>query len=176
MRQRSVRKEVSQTPHGTGRCDHAGVAFREYVKARHGPAVLFQPAKQRSMMLRCRYMGQSNCLGKPSLGFRTEPRFRTKRDALDTVWSKLAKPWRCFFASLSKLSSFSLNIGCGSRGCVSPKTASAALTKAQIPWSTSLRCARAENPEQTIEHQPITERWPTPAMQKINPPPFLLGP
>ncbi|MNJ32719.1 hypothetical protein D3C77_273930 [compost metagenome] len=41
----SVRKEMSQTPHGTSQRDHSGIAFRELVEACHDPAVLFQPAK-----------------------------------------------------------------------------------------------------------------------------------
>ena len=41
----SVRKEMSQTPHGTSQRDHSGIAFRELVEARHDAAVLFQPAK-----------------------------------------------------------------------------------------------------------------------------------
>jgi len=36
---------MSQTPHGTSQRDHGGIAFREFVEARHDPAVLFQPAK-----------------------------------------------------------------------------------------------------------------------------------
>ncbi|CAG8865543.1 hypothetical protein PS627_01460 [Pseudomonas fluorescens] len=40
-----VRKEMSQTPHGTRQRDHGGIAFRELVEACHDPAVLFQPAK-----------------------------------------------------------------------------------------------------------------------------------
>ncbi|MDF9892915.1 UNVERIFIED_ORG: ABC-type multidrug transport system ATPase subunit [Pseudomonas vranovensis] len=41
----SVRKEMSQTPHGTSQRDHSSIAFRELVEARHDPSVLFQPAK-----------------------------------------------------------------------------------------------------------------------------------
>lgn len=41
----SVRKEMSQTPHGTSQRDHSGIAFRELVEARHDASVLFQPAK-----------------------------------------------------------------------------------------------------------------------------------
>lgn len=37
----SVRKEMSQTPHGTSQRDHSGIAFREFVDARHDPSVLF---------------------------------------------------------------------------------------------------------------------------------------
>lgn len=40
-----VRKEMSQTPHGTSQRDHSGIAFRELVEACHDPAILFQPAK-----------------------------------------------------------------------------------------------------------------------------------
>jgi hypothetical protein len=41
----SVRKVMSQTPHGTSQRDHSGIAFRELVEACHDPAVFFQPAK-----------------------------------------------------------------------------------------------------------------------------------
>lgn len=41
----SVRKEMSQIPHGTSQRNHSGIAFRELVEARHDASVLFQPAK-----------------------------------------------------------------------------------------------------------------------------------
>jgi hypothetical protein len=65
----SVRKVMSQTPHGASQCDHRGITFREFVEARNDTAILLQP-NMRSMMLRCRYLGWSNSLGKPGLGLR----------------------------------------------------------------------------------------------------------
>lgn len=39
----SVRKQLSQTPHGTSQRNHSGIAFCKLVEARYDPAVLFPP-------------------------------------------------------------------------------------------------------------------------------------
>jgi hypothetical protein len=61
---------MSQTPHGAGQRDHRRITFREFVEACNDALVFFSHPNMRSMMLRCRYLGRSNSLGKPGLGLR----------------------------------------------------------------------------------------------------------
>ena len=66
----SVRKVMSQTPHGTSQRDHRSITSCKLVEAGNDPAVFLQPAEHTFNNVALPVLGRSKSLGNPGFGLR----------------------------------------------------------------------------------------------------------
>ena len=66
----SVRKVMSQTPHGTSQRDHRSITSCKLARRVTIRRLSFNQPNIHSIMLRCRYLGRSKSLGNPGFGLR----------------------------------------------------------------------------------------------------------